>query len=435
MRDWTSEFERRQAQPLVIFTQDKFQVDSLVPADLDVPVLLDPASTMSATYGVALQLQFREGTLPWSARPATLIIDRAGVLRYADDYEDRSPLWTPLQLLDDLREQRSLIESMQTVDQRFRPAVELALAPVGPDTKAIVPVLLAALGDKRSRIRVGAAAALYWIASGTEEAVPPLAQALADEDPRVRRLAALALGRIGKAAEPHLVRALKHHDTPVRVAAAWDLSRPPALGPTALAALIAARADERGEVRVAVVRSLVRLPLDRQTRQPVLDALATALTDATETVRHDAAYGLSALGSGARPAIPLVTKALQHQQEKTRVWARIVLGAIGPDATSALLALLKDGRASERGAAATALGQIHADDHRVVPALLASLADESRQVRALATTALGDFGPKARDAVGALLQLLQDEDQEIRLAAAKSLKKIEPQAAKKAGVP
>src|SRR5262245_45507464 len=182
---------------------------------------------MSATYGVAFQLQFREGTLPWSPRAATFIIDRDGVLRHADDYEDRSPLWTPLRLLDDLKEQRSLIASMKARGRRLRKAADLALAPLGPDTKSAVPALVEALEDRRSGVRAGAAAALYWIASVAADAAPALGRALDDEEPRFRRLAGLALGRMGKAAEPHLLKALKHKDAHVRVSAAWDLSRDP----------------------------------------------------------------------------------------------------------------------------------------------------------------------------------------------------------------
>lgn len=465
MRDTTKEYAARGAQPLVIFAAHKFEVDPLFRAPVDAPVLLDPASTMSSAYGVAFQLQFREGTLPWSPRPSTFLIDRDGVLRYADDYEDRSPLWTPLQLLDDLKLQRSLIESLKTADGRYRKAADLALAPLGPATKSAVPVLAEALADRRSSLRAGAAAALYWIAPVASEAVPALARSLDDEDARVRRLAGLALGRMGKAAEPSLLKALKHKDPTVRLAAAWDLSRDPT--PNAVPALIAALSDANASVRKAVVRSLVRLPIEMRTSQLVLDALAKALTDKTETVRHDASYGLGGMGARARGAIPLVVKAMRHPEKEASRWGRITwdslrpfareaipdliqeaiqdsgtrrdpaleaLATIGTDATSALLALLKDGKGSERGGAAAALGHIRPNDKRVVPALRRSLADESSEVRTRAAAALGNYGPKARETVGALLKLLKDRDEATRLEAAKSLKKIDAEAARKAGV-
>ena len=96
---------------------------------------------MSATYGVAYQKHFRQRTPPWSTRPCVFIIDRDGVLRYADDYEDRSPLWTPLTLLDDLKEQRSLITALEG-HGRFAKAAQAALAPIGPDTSSSVPLIV-----------------------------------------------------------------------------------------------------------------------------------------------------------------------------------------------------------------------------------------------------------------------------------------------------
>jgi peroxiredoxin len=47
---------------------------------LNYPLLLDPAHTVSATYGVAFQMRIHTELCN---RPATFIIDRDGVLRYA----------------------------------------------------------------------------------------------------------------------------------------------------------------------------------------------------------------------------------------------------------------------------------------------------------------------------------------------------------------
>ncbi len=47
--------------------------------ELTFPILADPANTVSATYGVAFQMNIHT---EWSNRPATFIIDRDGVIRY-----------------------------------------------------------------------------------------------------------------------------------------------------------------------------------------------------------------------------------------------------------------------------------------------------------------------------------------------------------------
>lgn len=57
--------------------------------ELTFPILADPANTVSATYGVAFQMNIHT---EWSNRPATFIIDREGVIRYerrGKTYSDR----------------------------------------------------------------------------------------------------------------------------------------------------------------------------------------------------------------------------------------------------------------------------------------------------------------------------------------------------------
>ena len=49
-------------------------------SDVNFPLLMDPALTVSATYGVAFQMRVHTEL---SNRPATFIIDTKGVLRYA----------------------------------------------------------------------------------------------------------------------------------------------------------------------------------------------------------------------------------------------------------------------------------------------------------------------------------------------------------------
>jgi peroxiredoxin len=48
--------------------------------DLHFPLLLDPAMTVSATYGVAFQMRVHT---EWSNRPATYVIDKEAIVRFA----------------------------------------------------------------------------------------------------------------------------------------------------------------------------------------------------------------------------------------------------------------------------------------------------------------------------------------------------------------
>src|SRR5262245_24653306 len=95
------------------------------PSEVPKAVLFDPVSTVSATYGVAFQTQFRGG--PWSSRPAIFVIDPDGVLRHAESHTDqdiREGGFFPI--LDELEEQRRLITALRG-QEALREAVRLAL--------------------------------------------------------------------------------------------------------------------------------------------------------------------------------------------------------------------------------------------------------------------------------------------------------------------
>jgi peroxiredoxin len=95
LRDRVKEFEGKGAQILVVYSQEPACI-RLAVAGLGVkyvgplrevcdasgkpvfPLLGDPTSTVAATYGVAFQAF--NGT---HARPATFVIDREGVIRFA----------------------------------------------------------------------------------------------------------------------------------------------------------------------------------------------------------------------------------------------------------------------------------------------------------------------------------------------------------------
>ena len=313
MRGQENEYKRRNVQPLLVLAQQTFQLkrprkltrDWAWPGDVPTEVLFDPLSTVSATYGVAFQTQFREGQNAWSSRPAIFVIDRDGVLRYADlryadsrhDQDIREEGIFPA--LDELEEQRKLITALQKVDS-LREAARIALAPIGVDTKAAIGPLARALKDEAVQVRAGAAAALYWIAPAAGDAVPALGEALGDTDRRVRRLSGLALARIGpgaRSAVPALVEALKDRDDRVRAATADALN---GIGPPARAAV---------------------------------PALTEALKDRAPDVRSRVARALGSIGPGAKAATSALTKALlKGQTEGVRAAAGEALKKIDPEA-------------------------------------------------------------------------------------------------------
>jgi len=306
LRGLENEYKRRNAQPLLVLAQQPFQLkrpkechkDWAWPDKIPTEVLFDPLSTVSATYGVAFQTQFRDENA-WSSRPTIFVIDRDGVLRYVDSHLDQDIREEGIfPVLDDLEEQLKLITALQKQEPLCE-AARTALAPVGADTKAAIPPLAKALKDEAAQVRAGAAAALYWIAPTAEAAVPALGEALGDTDRRVRRLSGLALARIGpgaRSALSPLIEALKDQDAGVRAATADALK---GIGPPAQAAV---------------------------------PALITALKDPDMRVRAAAANGLAAIGPGAKAATRALIEALKTQNEQVVLAAAAALRKIDPQA-------------------------------------------------------------------------------------------------------
>jgi len=67
--------------------------------DVGYPLLADPSLTTSAAYGVAFQMRIHTEL---SNRPATFIIDRDGLLRYAHRAKTYADRPTAADILDEL---------------------------------------------------------------------------------------------------------------------------------------------------------------------------------------------------------------------------------------------------------------------------------------------------------------------------------------------
>lgn len=105
MRDQIDRFDERKARVIAVDPHEPHRVRHMLRSvgsradELTFPILADPAHTISATYGVAFQMNIHT---EWSNRPATFIVDRSGVIRYerrGTTYSDRP---TPNDLLKEL---------------------------------------------------------------------------------------------------------------------------------------------------------------------------------------------------------------------------------------------------------------------------------------------------------------------------------------------
>jgi len=86
LREKLATFKQQKAELLAIDPHEVWSAKfllretGLATDDLQFPLLLDPSQTVSATYGVAFQMRVH---VEVSNRPATFLIDKAGILRYA----------------------------------------------------------------------------------------------------------------------------------------------------------------------------------------------------------------------------------------------------------------------------------------------------------------------------------------------------------------
>ena len=80
-----AEFKKRDAQLFAIDPHESHRVRHMLrdvgtkPDEVLYPVLADPVSAVSATYGVAFQMN---NHTEWSNRPATFVLVKEGVLRF-----------------------------------------------------------------------------------------------------------------------------------------------------------------------------------------------------------------------------------------------------------------------------------------------------------------------------------------------------------------
>ena len=271
-----------------------------------------------------------------------------------------------------------------------RMAAARSLGTIGPEARGAVPALIGALRDPEAGVRWEAAAALGRIG---KDSVPALIEALWDRDVRVRHAATYALGAVGpgaSAAIPALIHRLKDRDAGVRASAASSLS---GIGAPALPVLMDLLAHEPGAEREAAakillafygsqglvgqsrfslaqddapgararaieklgairpadevvlkvllgslrdpaaeVRSAALRALDLESLKPatLVPALVCCLRDESPAVRECSARVLGTIGAPARPAIAILNRLAEDQDEPVRLAAHEALGKIEP---------------------------------------------------------------------------------------------------------
>lgn len=308
---------------------------------------------------------------------------------------------------------KNLVKTMEGADSDKAKTATMALM-VLPQ-RYTAPPLLKLLEDKKPQVKQNAAWALGFC--GDDSIAAYVQDLLKDKNTAVRREAVLALKRLGATQSvPALAEALKTETDPD---VKYDIAR--AFGTlgdqsTVFTLSTLLTKEKSWYVKSGCVEALGHIGSDK-----AMNILAKILvTDAGEDAtwaRTKAAWALAAIGE---KSIPLLTAALNDNEEVTRRRAGWALVKIGSPSTKALIASLREINKYARERAAQILGWI--GDERAVTSLIWALKDKEPSVVGSAAWALGRIGnPKA---LSALHGLINNNNEDVRANAVEAVERI-----------
>ena len=345
----------------------------------------------------------------------------------------------------------ALIRALDDNDKQVWSFAISAIANLGPDAKEAIPALIDGLGNRRTRgrdrdrrqamtrsafalsrigaaaippliealksddsgLRAGAAKALAGMRGEAAPAIPGLIANLKGEGD-VRSETAEALGAIGGAAVKPLMDSLRAREPRERAGAAISLALIGADAKESAPVIFdLAKTESDPQVRIAVLGALQKIGVEPGDAVPLLVA---GIKDDNEPVRHAAINALVLLRAGRALSLTALTPLLKDENATTRQRAARALGRMGPSAAPSVPALIEAARTSPAdGSIANALAEIGPD---ALPAVLAALqgapAPDAERLLGL----LRGFG---KPAIPVLLEALKHPSPQVRAAAAKAL--------------
>lgn len=302
-----------------------------------------------------------------------------------------------------------LSEQLASSDRDTRREAGYRLEKLGPASKAALPALIRAIGDSDKQVWANALAAIAAIGPEAAEAIPQLVDAFdsrkgsdfrqRDKSQKLMR-AAHALARIGEAARPALIAALKSDDTGLRLGATKALGGMGANARDALPALIENLGHSDEELHSEVIETLGLIGAD------AVAPLTKSLSWPDPKLRRGSARALAAIGAAAASAGPELLARLATEKERdvrSALLAALPRVGLPPEKiTAALVRAFREDDEQLRSAALDALLLIRPAEKSAVPAIAALLNDPQPAVAERAALALGRFGAAAKSAVPAL---------------------------------
>jgi HEAT repeat protein len=311
------------------------------------------------------------------------------------------------------------------------------LGELGPKAVAAVSPLSETLASgKRSD---EAATALARIGP---PALPVLMSVLTNRYSGIHSVAARAIGSMGPDASPAiptLIAMLRDDDWMVK-SDAFEALNQGRIDPDQIVPELAALYKDQPDGRVEAVQTLAIYGFDTEGRS-VIPSLVKALKSNDFDERRVAAAKLVALPGSRRVPVDCLIECLTNSQPAIRVWAHVAVTALGSNALPAIPVLLAQmTNANPISATAYALGKLKLAPDRVVPFLADQLewyAQRPTHVGAFPdgqypypdalVDALGEYGPQGRAATPVLKEIAMNINANLRRHAARALTKIEPQ--------
>ncbi len=307
-----------------------------------------------------------------------------------------------------------LAAQLTTGDRDAKREASHQLEKLGPAAKDALPALITALEETDSQIWANSIAAIAAIGPDAKDAVPKLLEMLDGSRARSFRFydrsqpilrAAHALTRIGDAAKPALIEALKTGTPNLRTGAAKALGGFGPKAKDAIPALIENFATTDPALRAELVDALSLIGPDSVA--PLRESLASP----DPKFREGSARALGALGELAAPAGPdLLRRLTQETDQAARIGILSTLPRLGlpqEQILPPLLTALRDSNDDLRRAATNALLAIHPARKTAVPALIALLHEPAMAERA--AHVLGGYSGEAAEAAPVILSLITDE--------------------------
>lgn len=300
-----------------------------------------------------------------------------------------------------------LIPMLSSSEREARREAAYQLERQGAAAKPALPALIKAINDEDKQVATSALAALAGLGPQAQEAIPPLIDLMDTGKARGRdrrqlvARAAFALSRIGPAAVPPLIEAVKKDDIGLRIGGARALGGMGTQARDAVPVLIGVMVDGRDPIREEVIAALGLIAPDAG------PALVAALADADARRRSGAALALAQMEPAFRAAAaPVEAQLAKETDDMVRAALYTALPKVGaaPDRCVALLlpGVTSDNDALRHAALNSLLGSrpVRA---AALPKLIALLKDNNPTVRERAARAIGRLGPDAASALPALL--------------------------------